>query len=225
MMELTDKQKILLETLKESNLSNKFYWTGGTLLAIYYLHHRYSYDLDLFSEQPFSYEELIPFINLVKKKLSISKIKEHKIHDRWEFIISDEEITRIEFVYYNHEKKRLRPLQNFMGISIDSLEDIAANKTMAYFDRNEPKDLFDLYFLMTKKRFSALTLLSLVKNKFGASFSEFMFWSESTKSLNLLSSLRPLIPDKDPEEQERIILSIRDFFLDKGKKYLAKELE
>lgn len=224
-MTLTDTQRTLLELVKESGLSQKFYWTGGTLLSIHYLHHRYSYDLDLFSEKPFSYDELIPFINRAKKKLSVPKIEEHKIYDRWEFIIPAKEPTRIEFVYYNHEKKRLKPLQNYLGVLIDPIEDIAANKTMAYFDRTEPKDLFDLYFLITKGKFTVKKLLFLVQRKFGASFSQFMFWSESTKSLNLLSSLQPLIPGEDSSRKERIIKTIHGFFLQKGSNYLKNRLE
>lgn len=225
MITLTNNQKILLEALQKSGLVSKFYWTGGTLLAVYYLQHRYSYDLDFFSEQPFSYQELIPFIHLVKKTFSITEIEEHKIYDRWEFIIPGKEKTRIEFVYYNHEKKRLRPLDRYLEIPIDSLEDIAANKVMAYFDRTEPKDLFDIYFLIQKGDYTVSTLLSLVKKKFDASFSEFMFWGESAKSLNLLSSLQLLIPTHDRSKQKKILQEVQAFFLEEGSNYLKTALK
>jgi len=105
---------------------------------------------------------------------------------------------------------------------VDSLEDIAANKTLAYFDRNEPKDLFDLYFLINKANFSAQKLLQMVKEKFGVVFSEFGFWSESAKGIELLDSLQPLVLDKNPQ---RLIEQIKTFFLEEGKNFLSKDIE
>lgn len=220
-MNLTPTQQTILSVLKDSGLSRTFYWTGGTLLSVHHFHHRYSYDLDFFSEKPFSFEFLTPFLWLLKQRLGGTEIQSHKIYDRWEFIIEKPEQTRLEFVYYNHEKKRLKPLQKYLGISIDSLDDIAANKLMAYFDRNEPKDLYDVYFLITKGNFKVTKLIDLVKRKFGVTFSEFSFWSESAKSLELLVSLKPLIPQ---EEEKNMLPTVKQFFLSQGKLFLDKTL-
>ena len=106
-LDLTKNQTSIIEILKQSSLKNKFYWTGGTLLAHYYLQHRRSLDLDFFTDQKFNYDELVPFLNLVKLRVWHTNIEENKIFDRWEFIIKNHEIFRFEFVYYNGEKKRL----------------------------------------------------------------------------------------------------------------------
>ena len=46
---LSEQQKRLLELLGgEKIVANSFYFTGGTVLAEYYLHHRLSEDLDFF---------------------------------------------------------------------------------------------------------------------------------------------------------------------------------
>lgn len=105
-----------------------------------------------------------------------------------------------------------------MNIFVDSLDDIAANKTLAYFDRNEPKDLFDLYYLINISGFTVPHLLQIVKDKFGIKFSEFSFWSESTKSLELLKSLNPLIIDKN---SELLLKKISSFFLEEGSRSLS----
>lgn len=222
-VKLTDIQLLLVAALKASRLHKKFYWTGGTLLSHYYLHHRYSYDLDFFSEEKFTYAELSPYLKFIKLKKPDFIIEENKIFDRWDFIIKNSEKFRFEFVYYNHEKNRLRPLGRYMGISIDSLEDIAANKLMAYFDRNEPKDLFDIYYLL-KKKFSVKKLLNLTKQKFSVEFSEFMFWSESAKSLQNLSKIKPLLLIKDKAKQDFLLKQINEYFLSKGKQYLSLNL-
>ncbi|MDO8610299.1 MAG: nucleotidyl transferase AbiEii/AbiGii toxin family protein [bacterium] len=225
-MKLTKVQITLLDILKQFSLQNKFYWTGGTLLAYHYLHHRYSYDLDFFSGSQFSYQELIPYLEAVKKHFNDVKIEEHKIIDRWELIIhTQKETTRIEFVWYKHEKKRIRPLENLQGINIDSLDDIAANKTMAYFDRNEPKDLFDLYTLLTNKNYTVQQLLNFEEQKFGAKFTESMFWTESAKILPLLNALNPYIIADNNSSKQLILKKIKEYFLKKGGKYIESLLE
>ena len=46
---LTETQKLFLTLLSENKfLSSKFYLTGGTALAGYYIPYRYSEDLDFF---------------------------------------------------------------------------------------------------------------------------------------------------------------------------------
>lgn len=222
MIGLNKNQKILIELFSKTSLVKKFYLTGGTALSTFYLHHRLSVDLDFFSDKPFSYEELTVFLGEVKEKFKLEEISAVKIFDRWQFATQSKEPVKMEFVYFNHEKKRLKPLEKRENIFVDSLDDIAANKTLAYFDRNEPKDLFDLYFLINKGVFTVARLLFLVKDKFGIKFSEFSFWSESTKSLKLLSSLEPFIIENNPKD---VIKKVKHFFLEEGKKYLIKNLE
>lgn len=226
-MKLTVTQKQIIEVFKKAGLVKRFYWTGGTLLASYYLHHRRSFDLDLFTDTPFSHDLLLPFIAEVKHRFALVTLPEKKIYDRWEFLISTpEENVRCEFVLYNGDKKRLAPLTTHDGILIDSLPDIAANKTMAYFDRNEPKDLFDLYILLTRKKFTVRQLLQLVEQKFGPTFSEFMFWGESAKSLkNLHDALTPYFLETDKTKQQTLLKEIEYFFLDGGKNYLNQQIK
>lgn len=221
MPDLNENQTTLIKLFSLSPLVKKFYLTGGTALSAFYLHHRLSIDLDFFSDKPFSYNELTIFLNTIKEKFKLHEIAAVKIFDRWQFTIETKEPVKLEFVYFNHEKKRLKPLKKHMDIFIDSLDDIAANKTLAYFDRNEPKDLFDLYYLINKGGFSVFRLLKLVHDKFGIKFSEFSFWGESTKSLKLLNSLKPFIIENNPE---MLIEKINLFFLEEGRKYLAKNL-
>jgi len=49
---LTSKQLEFLELVKvESEITKRFYLTGGTALAEFYLKHRLSEDIDLFTEE------------------------------------------------------------------------------------------------------------------------------------------------------------------------------
>lgn len=222
---LTKLQEKALSLLAISPLSDRFYWTGGTLLAFYYLKHRKSLDLDFFSNEKFSFEEVNDFIQRVKKKIGSKKIEFQKIHDRFEFLLHDKELLRIEFVYYNGEKKTLRKRKKLNGVYIDSLEDIAANKILAYFDRNNSKDLFDLYFLITEKKITPAKLLRLASEKFGVEFNESLFWSESHKSLSLLSELKPLMLVSNEKEKDELLSEIKDFFYQGSRSYLDRILK
>lgn len=222
MVELTSLQKRVLGLLAKSSFRNKFYWTGGTLLSFFYLHHRQSKDLDFFSDKPFTYNQIIVFIRNLKKQLKLSKIEEKKIFDRWEFFLHNKEELRIEFVFYDHPK--IYPRRKWQGIFIDSLEDIAANKVMAFFDRNDPKDLVDLYFLLTKKRYKIRTLLRLAEKKFGLKLEESSFWSESLKTLKDLDEISPLLIAKTFQEKQKIIQEISEYFTSQSAHYLHKRL-
>ena len=71
---LTKKQQLLLELVAKSNLVNIFYLTGGTALSAFYLKHRFSEDLDFFSEQEFDQLEITTFFKKNQKQLGYSSI-------------------------------------------------------------------------------------------------------------------------------------------------------
>ena len=223
-MDLTPLQKHILKVIRTLPLSKTFYWTGGTLLSYYYLKHRHSFDIDFFTDKPFPHDILLTFITEVKRQIPGVNISEKKISDRWEYLIETKnESTRCEFVYYNGSKKRLVSHKFYKGIMIDSLADIAANKTMAYFDRNEPKDLFDLWVLLSRKKYTVQQLLEMVENKFGSKFTEFSFWSESSKSLKQLQTLVPYLIEPNEKKQIQIIKKVEDFFLEGARSFLSRQ--
>ncbi len=223
MAEITPIQKKVLDLFSKSRLKNKFYWTGGTLLSALYLHHRKSKDIDFFSDKPFSYNQIIGVVRKFKKQLKLTKIEEEKVFDRWEFFLHNKEKLRIEFVFYEHPK--IKPRKKWQGISIDSLEDIAVNKVIALFDRNDPKDLVDLYFLLFKKRYKIKQLLGLVERKFGVKLEEGTFWSESCKSLKDLDEVAPVLLAKNLREKKKIINEIKNYFSSQSVNYLNKRLK
>lgn len=50
---LTDRQKLALKLIANTELAKHFYFGGGTALSHHYLQHRYSEDLDFFNQQEF----------------------------------------------------------------------------------------------------------------------------------------------------------------------------
>jgi len=48
---LTKKQALVLKVIAETDLVSRFYFSGGTALAYFYLGHRRSEDLDFFERE------------------------------------------------------------------------------------------------------------------------------------------------------------------------------
>ncbi len=223
MRELTKLQKQVLDLLKASPLKNKFYWTGGTLLSAIYLHHRTSYDIDLFTDQAFTYEELASFIKKLKKAAHVSKHQEKRVFDRWEFFLHNNDEVRLEFARYNFPALKKRRMRH--GVYVDSLDDVACNKTMVLFDRNDPKDLFDLYFLLTKSGYTVKKLLKMVEKKFGVKFQEMSFWSETHKTIKNLEELTPLLPQKTKTAKQKLLKEVGNYFVVRSTKRLSSILK
>lgn len=217
MSQLTYLQELVLDLFSQSPLKDKFYWSGGTALSVVYLHHRKSEDLDFFSDESFSHSDIINFLNNLKIKTGLKFIEEKKIFDRWNFFLHNHEEVRLEFVHYEHP--RLGKRGKWQQMSVDSLDDIAANKLMALFDRNEPKDAIDLYYILTKGKYEIGTILKFVQKKFGVKFEESAVWGEALKGAKDIKELKPLLIGKDSQEV------IEKFFATKSKKYLEQVLK
>ncbi len=170
---LTNEQQLVLDFLRQhKQLVNVFYLTGGTALAEFYLRHRQSQDLDFFSDQPVDRLAVTHFVKEIENKLGTKEAAYEHVQDRYRFVIPlKKDILKIEFAHYQF--KPLQKRRKLAGLQIDSLLDIAANKLFASTDRNEPKDLVDLFFLLTEK-FALKRLLPAVKTKFGITLQKIM---------------------------------------------------
>lgn len=163
---ITPAQQAVLDHFgQEKALAKQFYLTGGTALAAFYLKHRRSYDLDFFSDSPVTLRAVTPFIGTIEQRLGLKPAHYQHLHDRHIFAFTTpQDDLKVEFTFYPF--KPLQKRRRVAGIFIDSLKDIAANKLFAAFDRNEPKDLIDLAFLLQEK-FSLRSLQGGARKKFG----------------------------------------------------------
>jgi len=73
-IKLSQLQREILKFFGQDNFGKNFYWTGGTLLAYFYFHHRLSFDLDFFSCNLFTDDQYLEFINRLKKAIGAKKI-------------------------------------------------------------------------------------------------------------------------------------------------------
>lgn len=163
---LSKNQIAFLEKLRESNFfTRRFYLTGGTALAAFYLQHRYSEDLDFFSENEFDVSQLSVFLKTIKDDMRISKIDFQQSYNRNLFFLTiGNEILKTEFTFFPFP--RIKKGVKAHGVEIDSLLDIAVNKLFTIYQRTKARDYIDLYFICRGKKFLIHDLVQKAKAKF-----------------------------------------------------------
>jgi predicted nucleotidyltransferase component of viral defense system len=161
--ELTPGQRAVLDRLSESELADQFYFTGGSALSAYYLHHRRSLDLDLFSRQPFDPKRVVRFLGSIAEGPLVPR----RVQDRYEFTVPlAGERLRVEFVHYDFEPVADSGTR-YGRLRVDSLRDLFANKLSAVIERTEGKDFADLYFLLQRPDADLESGLADCEAKFG----------------------------------------------------------
>jgi predicted nucleotidyltransferase component of viral defense system len=127
-------------------LAQDFYLTGGTALSAFYLQHRYSVDLDLFTHDDEAFQKADDLTKQVSAKLDVDckAVRVTSYFKHFQVGHKDDSLT-IHFSkdYTTH----IKPPNHFEGVLVDSIEDITANKICAALGRTEIKDIVDLYFL------------------------------------------------------------------------------
>lgn len=163
-VDFTPTQKLVFEEFaKFKPLPEQFYLTGGTALSVFYLSHRYSNDLDFFSEQEPKDQIITAFMkkisSLVGLKHRFTVIEQTRV---FEFQKKGKLLLKVDFAYYPYP--RLRKGKTHHGVSVDSLLDIATNKLLLVSQRSDIKDFVDLYFLL--KKVSVWDLMYGIEKKF-----------------------------------------------------------
>lgn len=146
-------QKEIIKEISCTGLKDAFFLTGGTALSAFYLQHRYSEDLDFFTEVPMAVEGVWPILETIQKKASLSFEARRTFNTFTEVIATKTKEEMVILHFAQDSPYRLKPtiFDGDLGIYIDNLLDISCNKFSALFDRHEMKDFVDLYFIDKEK--------------------------------------------------------------------------
>lgn len=157
--------KQLLEFINQTpEITSQFYLTGGTALSLFYFKHRFSEDLDFFSETEYDFKTLLSAISSLGKKFRCSKIEQQKLNKQDVFYFEKGVIIKVDFAYFPFPH-----LGNFLisnNLKISSLEDIAVNKLQAIINRNRARDYLDLYLCLQKLNWKITDLRKNYQLKF-----------------------------------------------------------
>lgn len=163
---LTKNQIALLGKIKSNSfLAETFYLTGGTALAAFYLGHRYSEDLDFFSEKEIDTLPLNVFFRKLKSELGIITVDFQQSYNRNLFFcrFKDDEV-KTEFTFFPFP--RIEDGKKRDGIKVDSILDIAVNKLFTIYQRTAARDYVDLYCIVKQEKFQIGDLIKKAKIKF-----------------------------------------------------------
>lgn len=164
---LTPHQENFLRLVgDEKQLKDIFYLTGGTPLSAFYLFHRLSEDIDLFSEEEVNLLAVRSFVGKVQKKLGLVKIdyKQYFGLHTFQLYFSETEVLKVDFNYYPFP--RIEKGFYYKNVCVDSALDIAVNKVHTISMKPRARDFIDIYFLIKEKKYKFQDLLMKAKAKF-----------------------------------------------------------
>ncbi len=142
----TKEQREILDTLLGNQvISESFFLTGGTALSVFYLHHRVSKDLDLFSTTRMDLRELSVWIKRKWGRDCVA-IKEDK--EFVSFLLEGVKVDLVVDPLSNIDEKRPRVSLSNNQLMVDTVDNIVSNKLCAMASRTEPKDYVDFFFVM-----------------------------------------------------------------------------
>lgn len=167
---LTPLQRLVLTSFFHKGLGERgFYLTGGTALAEFYLHHRYSDDLDFFTRKQGPLDQDFQHILDFTPSLGLTiaskdpKSAEHLVL----FVQTDSRQENLKIEFARDVPAQMAQPTVRAGVIVDSFEDIATNKICAILGRqpSEPKDFYDLYFILKESQFTLDYLISRAREK------------------------------------------------------------
>jgi predicted nucleotidyltransferase component of viral defense system len=154
---LTDKTLQAFRLVAKLNLIQRFYLAGGTGLALH-LGHRFSVDLDFFSQEPDSVgpEERAQLHEaLDDPNLTITYDKDTTFMATWQNV-------GISF-FRLQQYPLVRPVFRLENVLVASIEEIGAMKLAAIIDRGTRKDLVDLFFILQRTSLEELFRVAAMK--------------------------------------------------------------
>ncbi len=161
---LTPLQFEVLRRFFAGDVSKQFFLTGGTALAAFYLHHRLSDDLDLFTLDKAMLD--LGAETAVQIGAELNYPATVTINEFWykRIDIRPPEAPPLKIDMVRDIDIQFGTHQVCEGIIVDSMLNIAVNKITAIFGRAAMKDLIDLYFLL-QMGYSLPALFELAKEK------------------------------------------------------------
>ena len=152
---------------QEKQITKNFYLTGGTALAEFYYQHRYSEDIDLFTEKS-EVDPKLPeaFIKKFAPKLGIANWQRSQMLGLFSFLLVYKNGSKLKVDFNYYPFLRIEKGSKFKDLQIDSIHDIAANKLHTIFMKPRPRDYVDLYFILKQENFELEKLIIDAKTKF-----------------------------------------------------------
>ncbi|NLI12417.1 nucleotidyl transferase AbiEii/AbiGii toxin family protein [Pelotomaculum propionicicum] len=163
-MKLTALQKKVIKIFSQADKNKDFYFTGGTALAVCYLSHRKSEDIDLFTGNPVAVAPTAREFESRLKKAGLGVEVERRQSSFVRILVKQELKVDLALDTPFRLKPPVRLSLEGINFLVDDLTDVAANKMLALFGRAEPRDFIDVYFL-SKEYFDFMEMVEMAGKK------------------------------------------------------------
>lgn len=210
---LTPFQTEFLERFFQNEIGRQFFLTGGTALAAFYLQHRYSEDIDLFTLDNRAMELIQAELDSIALALgAISKTAVATPTFRQVFLTRDNESLKLDLA--RDIDIQIGEHRHFDPVIVDSFENIGANKITAIFGRTAVKDFVDLYFIL-QAGLQFDDLLAMAKQKDGG-LTEF-YLAGMVRQARDLNYLPRMLKPIDLDAMKKFYLELGDELLRRAK--------
>ncbi len=156
---LYDLQDEILQIV--SKLDNAFYLTGGTALHRFYYNDRYSDDLDFFVTNGDNFNEDIHEIIDILQEYNYDVEENVKSRDFYRLTVN----TLLQLDFVNDRVFRYKKSNIIKNIRVDNKINILTNKINTIINRDEEKDIFDLFCFAYKESFNWGEALEIANKK------------------------------------------------------------
>ena len=210
---LTPFQEEILRALAPTGIGSAFSLTRGTALSAFYLHHRLSEDLDFFTSDEAAMTLVRPSIERASEGLG-ARVEYRRVYSTFldcRIFRPEGESVRVDFAV--DPPCRLEPPEKdpAYGILLDGSLDIACNKMSALFDRHEPKDFVDIFFV-DRELYPFRDLLAAARRKHVGMDA---FWlAQSLKKIEKVSVLPRMLKPLRMEEMKEFFLGWAEKLID-----------
>ncbi|MGH9194310.1 MAG: nucleotidyl transferase AbiEii/AbiGii toxin family protein, partial [Acidimicrobiia bacterium] len=121
---LTETQQRFLEAFFDGDSRNPFYLSGGTALAAYYLHHRFSDDLDFFTRERHALSLTLPMVDRATRAAGLEIARSVPRGDLVQYFFTGDRhpehpLVKAEFVF--DTPPYFAPPRLFDGVIVDDL--------------------------------------------------------------------------------------------------------
>ncbi|MBU0570146.1 nucleotidyl transferase AbiEii/AbiGii toxin family protein [Patescibacteria group bacterium] len=169
---LTPKQKQILELASRDEIITKqFFLTGGTALSYFYFEHRFSEDLDFFSEERYNPKRILSWVSSVGDSLKAKKIEQQDLTGQHTFFFYFSRNTKVKVDFSHFPFDHLGTFKKFNSLRVSSIDDIAINKVHAITTRKRARDYLDLYLCIRELKWEVDDIKKNYRLKFGVHLS------------------------------------------------------
>lgn len=162
---LTPIQHMLLTRFFAYEIGRDFFLTGGTALAAFYLYHRLSEDVDLFTLEDgaldAAQDAVLAIVDDMGWEADIRRLSPHFLR----VVLTTEEDTSLKADLVQDVGPQFGEKRWCEGILVDSIRDIASNKVTAILGRGDARDFVDLYFIIHQLGYDLDELLQMARQK------------------------------------------------------------